>query len=157
MNGHKQSGGQWNAALGRLIKSFQLLGLVGLFVRIVRGYFANHASRSEKRWRSISLNCAIRGKQRTTGGGPHEFPITSDSLELTYNRGIFGIVHNCTVFEITGHFSRFGNELTSVPSLEKGSSICDPLELTVFYQKYFQEPCGTTTAPSSGTVIPPVS
>ena len=39
-----------------------------------------------------------------------KFPITSDSLELTYNRGIFGVVHNCTVFEITGRFSCFGNE-----------------------------------------------
>jgi hypothetical protein len=26
----------------------------------------------KKSWRSISLNCAIRGKQRTTGGGPRE-------------------------------------------------------------------------------------
>jgi hypothetical protein len=43
----------------------------------------------EKRWRSLSLNCAIRGKQRTTGGGPREF-LYFFPVGLIYNRGIFG-------------------------------------------------------------------
>jgi hypothetical protein len=116
-------------SLGFVSRALHILQLIiGKLVGTVSWYFANHASRSEKRWRGISLNCAIRGKQRTTGGGSREFPITSDSLELTYNRGIFGIVHNCTVFEITGHFSCFGNEFREDPperGADSGQAISD--------------------------------
>jgi hypothetical protein len=41
---------------------------------IVSWYFDYHAATLQKeRWRSISLNCSIRNKRWTTGGGPREF------------------------------------------------------------------------------------
>ena len=63
-----------------------------------------------KRWRSISLNCAIRGKERATGGGPRELPLTSHSLESTYSRGISW---NCSkLLSVCNKGSRFGNRKT---------------------------------------------
>ena len=50
------------------------LRIIRKLVGIVSGYFDYHAATLQnKRWRSLSLNCTIRNKRWTTGGGPREF------------------------------------------------------------------------------------
>ena len=54
------------------------LRIIRKLVGIVSWYFDYHGATLQKElWRSISLNCAIRNKRGTTGGGPREFHYVS--------------------------------------------------------------------------------
>ena len=46
---------------------------------------------TKKSWRSISLNCAIGGKQRTTGGGPREFLWYRLLNRIKLHRDVFSV------------------------------------------------------------------
>jgi hypothetical protein len=81
-----------------------------MLIRHVRWLFDYHAL-SYERWRSISLNRAIRGKQRTTGGGPREFlyrPTHGNQLTIEAYLGVITIAHS---WKFKGADSRYGNEL----------------------------------------------
>src|ERR1700722_5728475 len=131
MNGHKQSGGHWNTALGLRVWTCNFLSLSsGLWSDSRDGTLLINARSPQKRWRSIPPNCAITGRQRTAGGGPREFLYIRLVESQRTTGGCRGIVHYCSLFEISD--TNLGNLIGDQSGWQITAGTRNTLEVAVF-------------------------